>query len=61
MVKKRLLFIFLSLVALTLAACGGNKEEEAGPLSEDKLVVGSMDGEQAKFLKLLLKWQQKMV
>lgn len=53
MVKKRLLFIFLSLVALTLAACGGNKEEEAGPLSEDKLVVGSMDGEQAKILEVV--------
>ena len=41
---KKLLLVVIGLVALTLAACGN--DEGTSTLSEDKLVVGSMSGQQ---------------
>ena len=43
---KKLCILLIGFVALTLAACGS--EEDTSTLSEDKLVVGSMAGEQAE-------------
>lgn len=48
---KKLLLVFIVFVALTLAACGSSGD--TGALSEDKLVVGSMAGEQAEIVELV--------
>lgn len=48
--KKKLLLVIIGLVASILAACGG---EDTSALSEDKLVVGSMAGEQAEIVEVV--------
>ncbi|WP_067724561.1 MetQ/NlpA family ABC transporter substrate-binding protein [Oceanobacillus damuensis] len=47
---KKLLLAIIGLVALTLAACGN---EDTSTLSEDKLVVGSMAGDQAEIVEFV--------
>lgn len=43
---KKLLLVIIGLIVFTLAACGNKDAEDTNALNEDKLVVGSMSGQQ---------------
>lgn len=49
---KKLLIVLIGLVAFVLAACGNDEETSTNTSSKDKLVVGSMSGQQEGILEV---------
>ncbi|MFA4180840.1 hypothetical protein [Xylanibacter rodentium] len=44
---KTLVFMFVAVVAISFASCGGNKTEQAAPVDSDTVVVDSVVADSA--------------